>query len=69
MKREKLENFLWHAVELEDFNKNILNGWFVKDDKYNLYILLPLNDIWHTYIFRASYIKRIKFLINGYETK
>lgn len=66
--REKLENFLGHAVELEDCNKHIVKGWFIKTEP-KLYSIFPLDDIWRVYGFRLSHIKRIKFLTNGFEIK
>lgn len=67
--REKLNNYLYSAVELEDCNNCIKKGWFVPDKIKNQYALLPFIDIWHIYVYRISHIKRIKFLTNGYEIK
>lgn len=63
--KKKLENFLWNAVQLQDCDEKVLKGWFVKNE-HNEYVLLPFDDIWHTYILKASHIKWIMFLTNGY---
>ena len=66
--REQLENCLYSAVELTDFDNNVKKGWFVKKSAKE-YVLLPFDDIWHTYIYHKSHIKKIKFLTNGFEIK
>ena len=65
---KKLENYLYHAVELTDCDGIVKRGWFVINQQ-NEYILLPCDDIWGTYTYKASHIKKIKFLTNGYEVK
>lgn len=66
---KKLENFINMPVKLIDCDDRILYGWFIKGTMKYYYVLLPFNDIWNTYSFRASHIKSIKFLTNGYEIR
>lgn len=64
---KKLECFEKSAVELIDIDGGIYQGWFIKDgNKYELY---PFNNFTAIYIFKASHIKSIKHLTNGYEIR
>ena len=65
--KEKLENFLYSAVEIEYTDGMIQKGWFVKRGRD--YTLLPFDNIWITYNSKLSAIKRIKFLTNDFEIK
>lgn len=64
---KKLECFVKSAVELIDIDGEVHYGWFIKDgNKYELY---PFDSIKNIYAFKASHIKSIKHLINGYEIR
>lgn len=69
MTRKKLQNCLFQAVELTDCDGITKKGWLIPVYHYKDYCLLPFDDIWHTYIYKVSHIKKIKFLTNGYEIK
>ena len=69
MTRAKLEQCLYNAVELTDCDGITKKGWLVPVVHYKEYALLPLDDIWSTYTYKASHIKKIKFLTNSYEIK
>lgn len=64
---KKLKVFINMPVELVDFDNDVHSGWFVEGK--NIYFLLPFD--WHksVYVFRASYIKSMKFLTNGQVVK
>lgn len=55
----------YHAVRLIDFEGQEYKGWLVPHVPYGDIILLPLDDIWHTYTFKRSHIKEIYHLTNG----
>lgn len=65
--KKKLEKFINTPVELLDIDDEKYSGWFIKSN--NTYLLLPFdwNECVHDY--RASHIKAIKFLTNGFEIK
>ena len=55
----------YHAVRLIDFEDQEYKGWLVPHVPHGDIILLPLDDIWHTYTFKRSHIKEIYHLTNG----
>lgn len=55
------------AVELTDFKGITRRGWLVESNKE--FQLLPFDTICETYTYKASPIKKIKFLTNGVEQK
>ena len=70
MTKERLEAFINQPVELVTVDEDTFSGYFVIDKyKANYYVILPFD--WHesVYAFRASHIKSIKFLNNGYTIK
>lgn len=62
--KEAIEKYaLYHAVKLIDVDNIEYNGWLIPEGKR--YVILPLNDIWHTYSFGITHIKAIYHLTNG----
>ena len=55
----------YHAVRLIDFENQEYKGWFVPNTQRGEWMLLPLDDIWNTYSFKRSHIKKIYHLSNG----
>ena len=54
---------LYQAVKIIDFENNEYTGWLVP--RRGEYVLLPLNDIWNTYVIKRSHIKKIYHLTNN----
>ncbi len=54
---------LYQAVKIIDFENVEYTGWLVL--RHNEYVLLPLNNIWSTYTFKRSHIKKIYHLTNN----
>lgn len=54
---------LYQAVKIVDFENAEYIGWLVP--RQGEYVLLPLNDIWNTYIIKRSHIKKIYHLTNN----
>ncbi len=63
MKKSYIDNYaLYKAVIVETIDGDKFNGWLVPKNKE--YLLLPLDDIWKKYCFKASFIKEITHLTN-----
>lgn len=63
MKKSYINNYaLYKAVIVETINGDKFKGWLVPKNKE--YLLLPFDDIWKVYAFKASYIKDIKHMTN-----
>lgn len=54
---------LYQAVKIIDFENDEYTGWLVP--RRGEYVLLPLNDIWNTYVIKRSHIKKIYHLTNN----
>lgn len=64
--KEALKNALYSAIKLIDFENEEYTGWLVPSPyKTDKYMLLPLNDIWNSYSFARSHIKKIYHLTNN----
>lgn len=68
MSREKVDASLYNIVDLVDCDDVTHRGWIVPIHK-NEYAILSLNDGDHIHVFRASHIKSITFIRNGYTLK
>ena len=63
MKKKYIDNYaLYSPVIIETINGDKFKGWLVPRNKE--YLLLPFDDIWKKYCFKASNIKEITHMTN-----
>ena len=63
MKKSYIDNYaIYNAVIVETIDGDKFKGWLVPRGKE--YLLLPFDDIWKRYSFKASSIKEITHMTN-----